>query len=104
MTEVWGTSDHPSAPLCVPEVTTKRQRLGVDLPVVDPPEVDLALDPKRFLFCEFFAGVGALTSAVSAAGVPVRPPEDLAVAASTFPTSLPSTRYATSSDSSPLAA
>ena len=36
------------------------------------------LDPQRCLFCEFFAGEGALTSAMSKAGVPVRFPDDLA--------------------------
>jgi hypothetical protein len=36
------------------------------------------LDPQRYLFCEFFAGEGALTSAMSKAGVPVRSPDDLA--------------------------
>ena len=33
---------------------------------------------QSVLFCEFFAGEGVLTSAMMAAGVPVRPPEDLA--------------------------
>ena len=62
-----------------PAKSTKRQRLGSIASVVEPSVEAPVLDTKRFLFCEFFAGVGALTSAVSTAGVPVRPPEDLAV-------------------------
>ena len=78
MAGVLGTPVHLSAPSCDPTDVTKRQRLGGDLPEADPPDSEDALDSRRFLFCEFFAGAGALTSAVSAAGVPVRSPEDLA--------------------------
>ena len=78
MAGVLGTPVHLSAPLCDPSDVTKRQRLGDDPHEEVPPDSEAALDPRRFLFCEFFAGEGALTSAVSAAGVPVRSPEDLA--------------------------
>ena len=78
MTEGWGPSVDLSAPLCAPACSTKRQRLGPTAPVFEPPVEVSVLDTKRFLFCEFFAGEGALTSAVTAAGVPARSPEDLA--------------------------
>ena len=42
------------------------------------------LDPSRSLFCEFFAGEGPLTSAVAAAGVPTRSPDDLASGGTDF--------------------
>ena len=74
----WGTSVDLSAPQCAPAASTKRQRLGsIGPPVESSVEVPV-LDSKRFLFCEFFAGEGALTAVVTAAGVPVRSPDDLA--------------------------
>ena len=42
------------------------------------------LGATRFLLCEFFAGTGVLTSAVMAAGVPTRPPDDLAMGGANF--------------------
>ena len=61
----------------------KRQRLSGDdvSELVDRAE---ALDPSRCRFVEFFAGGGVLTSAVSAAGVPVRLPDDLASGGADF--------------------
>jgi len=41
-------------------------------------EEQAPLDAARYLFCEFFSGEGSLTSAMVAAGVPVRSPDDLA--------------------------
>ena len=42
-----------------------------------PQDVDAPLDQRRVLFCEFFAGRGALTAAVSAAGVPTREADEV---------------------------
>ena len=52
-------------------------------PVIQEEEGGLE-DSAYYLFAEFFAGTGVLTSAVSAAGVPVRPPDDLATGGADF--------------------
>ena len=78
---MWGTSVDLSAALSGPVVPTgKRQRLAGDHDdPTDSIDIDAdALDPRRALFCEFFSGEGPLTSAVLAAGVPARSPDDLA--------------------------
>ena len=77
MAEDGGDSAFPSAVLCAPDDLAKRQRLGPSVPVEEATD-GRALDSKRFLICELFAGEGVLTSAMLTAGVPVRPPEDLA--------------------------
>ena len=78
MAESWGDFADLSAPLSGPvDDDSKRLRLA-DL---DAPEIDEEIAPlseARYLFCEFFSGQGTLTSAMVAAGVPARSPDDLA--------------------------
>ena len=59
-------------------MASKQRRLA-DPVTRETADMEAALDERRYRFCEFFAGQGPLTSAASAAGVPTRPPDDLAL-------------------------
>ena len=49
-----------------------------------PDRQHLRISADRCLFCEFFAGTAVLTSAVAAADVPTRPPDDIALGGVNF--------------------
>ena len=79
-----GTSADLSAPRSGPyDATVESLRLDVVVPALKS-TVHESLDSEYYLFAEFFAGTGVLTSAVAAADVPVRPPDDLATGGADF--------------------
>ena len=79
-----GTSADLSAPHSDPcDETVGSLRPDVIVPALKN-MVHESLDSNYYLFSEFFAGTGVLTSAVAAADVPVRPPDDRATGGADF--------------------